>query len=83
MKRYLFFVYEKYEPMGGWGDFVGSFDTINEILIYAKAKHEEQSYYTLRYKQNEFQIVDSTTSDSVLDGNVGDIIDGKVVDLLK
>lgn len=38
-------------------------------------------YYKLLYKENYFQIVDSTISKIVLEGGIGDIIDGKVVDI--
>jgi hypothetical protein len=30
MKRYLLFTYDSYYPGGGWTDFAGSFDTIEE-----------------------------------------------------
>ncbi len=37
MKRYLLFNCEAYYPFGGWRDFAGSFDTIEEArLNYAR-----------------------------------------------
>ena len=81
MKRYLFFACDCYEPLGGWGDFIGSFDAINEIFVYAKATHEKKNLHALLYKENNFQVVDLVTGDFVLCGKVGDIIDGKVVDI--
>jgi hypothetical protein len=30
MKRYLLFCYSQYYPSGGWNDFEGSFDTIED-----------------------------------------------------
>lgn len=82
MKRYLFFVYDWFDaPEGGWEDFIDSFDTINEIFIYTKTKYEKKAYYKLVYKENRFQIVDSTISHIVLEGILGDIIDGKIVDI--
>jgi len=30
MKRYLLFMAETYYPSGGWEDFIGEFDTIDE-----------------------------------------------------
>jgi len=84
MKKYLLFVYDQFDaPEGGWGDFIDSFDTINEIFVYTKTKYEKKAYYKLVYKGNFFQIVDSTISDIVLDGRLGDIIDGKIVDTSK
>jgi len=32
MKPYLVFAGEQYYPRGGWGDFVGSADTMDEAL---------------------------------------------------
>jgi hypothetical protein len=33
MKRYLLFTGNQYYPSGGWSDFKGSFDTVEEALI--------------------------------------------------
>ena len=30
MKRYLVFAYDQFYPSGGWNDFVGAFDTLEE-----------------------------------------------------
>lgn len=30
MKRYLLFAYDDYYPSGGWNDFKGSFDSVEE-----------------------------------------------------
>lgn len=30
VKRFLVFMYEPYYPSGGWGDFVGSYDTAED-----------------------------------------------------
>ncbi len=35
-KRYLLFLIESYQCLGGLGDIVGSFDTIDEIRDYIK-----------------------------------------------
>jgi len=30
MKRFLLFCYDTYYPVGGWGDFIGAFDSVEE-----------------------------------------------------
>lgn len=35
MKRYLLFAGNYFYPLGGWNDFVGDYDTIEEALQYA------------------------------------------------
>ena len=35
-KRYLIFAGADYYPAGGWGDFVGDFDTLEEAIAKAK-----------------------------------------------
>jgi hypothetical protein len=47
MKRYLLFCFDGYYPSGGWGDFVGTFDTIEEAL-----KNRDRDHY---------QVVDTET----------------------
>lgn len=32
MKRYIIFAYEAYYPGGGWSDFCGDFDTVEEAI---------------------------------------------------
>ena len=32
MKRYLLFMYYDYYPSGGWNDFAGDYDTVEEAL---------------------------------------------------
>lgn len=32
MKRYLLFAGDNYYPSGGWSDFIGSFDTVEQAL---------------------------------------------------
>ena len=36
MKRYLLFCMESYYPNGGWDDFVGSYDTVEEARTDAR-----------------------------------------------
>lgn len=37
MKRFLLFAYDSHYPAGGWGDFMGSFDTLDEArAAYSK-----------------------------------------------
>lgn len=54
MKRYLLFMYDQYYPSGGWGDFKGSFDTLEEALAYTPTTHLDCR-----------EVVDSHTGESV------------------
>lgn len=55
-KRYLLFVFYDYYPSGGWDDFAGSFDTIENAAITAAASREDN-----------FQVVDSESLKIVKD----------------
>lgn len=81
MKKYLLFANDRYEPMGGWADFINSFDSIKEIIAFIKEYHNESFHNIFRYNENYFEIVDTTISRIVLEGRIGDIIDGKIVDV--
>ena len=37
MKQFLLFAGDQYYPNGGWGDFEGSFDSIDEAKVAEKA----------------------------------------------
>lgn len=52
MKRYLVFAGYEYYPRGGWGDFVGSFDDLDE----AKACSPETDW---------LEVVDRETSEVI------------------
>lgn len=54
MKRYLLFVFQFYYPNGGWDDFKGSFDTVEEAVKEAKMLIEEQH-------QDGYHVVDSVS----------------------
>jgi len=56
LKRYLVFAYDNYYPAGGWGDFMGSFDTIEEAITKL-----EKHYY------DNCDVIDTTTGDYVED----------------
>ena len=56
VKRYLLFYGEAYYPIGGWNDYKGSFDTIEE----AKALMEKSEW-----KPDWYDIVDTETSEKV------------------
>jgi hypothetical protein len=50
MKRYLLFGHDTYYPGGGWCDYLGTYDTIEEVMAYlARNRHEN------------WHIVDTTT----------------------
>jgi hypothetical protein len=34
LKRYLLFQFDSYDPIGGWADFQGDFDTLEEAAKY-------------------------------------------------
>ena len=58
MKRYLLFYGDNYYPSGGWGDFHGSFDTIQEAQqVFLKTDSP--------WKPDWYQIVDTTTGKEV------------------
>ena len=65
MKGYLLFVFSEFYPEGGWDDFVGSYDTIEEAR-----NHLGESGFNFdfdsKYQYQIYQIVD--------------IFDGKIVD---
>lgn len=63
MKRYLLFGGNNYYPLGGWGDFKESFDSIEE----AKTVAEERIYSDCEYWDLEwFHIVDTNTWETVM-----------------
>ncbi len=45
MKRFLLFAGSSYYPDGGWGDFIGHYDTEEEIKI-------EETFYPLRERSS-------------------------------
>jgi hypothetical protein len=52
MKRYLLFAYDRYYPSGGMNDFVGDFDTLDELKIAAKNK-DVKYYDYIKYLDTE------------------------------
>jgi hypothetical protein len=50
MKQYLVFVFDQFYPLGGWDDFVGSYDSIEEARRAA-----------LKRQIDVYQIVDGQT----------------------
>lgn len=58
MKRYLLFMGYEYSYHGGWNDFIGDYNTLEEAKLYA-----------LNNKTDWFQIVDITTNTIVLKGD--------------
>lgn len=52
MKRFALFCYDRQYPYGGWNDFKGSFDTLNE----AKFAYQASNWET-------YHIVDLTTGE--------------------
>jgi hypothetical protein len=54
MKRYLLFAGATYYPGGGWDDFVGHFDDVEDARRKGNELCNQEWYYW-------FQIVDTTT----------------------
>lgn len=64
IKRYLFFAYPNYYPMGGAEDFVGDYNSFIEIgLLFEKSNNE------YRFKSDEymggFSIIDTETREII------------------
>ena len=45
MKRFLAFAGSRYYPSGGWEDFIGDFDTLEEASAFAAAFEEDITPY--------------------------------------
>lgn len=54
LKRFLLFTYDDFYPSGGWNDFKGSFDTLEEAK---EARKASSSYYC--------NIIDTETGEDV------------------
>lgn len=72
VKRFLVFVYDEYYPAGGWGDLLGSYDTIAEAVSAGLAEKR-------REHRDFVDIVDLQTgacmdADSLNDGEERDSI---------
>lgn len=61
LKRYLVLAGYHYYPSGGWGDFVDSFETIDEAEAHAKKEAP-------RRERHWWHIVDSATGEIVREG---------------
>lgn len=55
-KRFIIFGYDEYYPSGGMGDFISSFDTLEELLDKMKLA-EEEAFFS-RYTRDYFNILD-------------------------
>ena len=63
MKRYLLFGGLYHCPCGGWGDFMGSFATVDECRT--RAKTPDGVYHSV---PEWWQVIDSDTEDEVASG---------------
>lgn len=54
LKRYLVFALDAYYPRGGWGDFEGTTDSLDEAIAYCKSSGCDLT-----------EIIDITTGDYV------------------
>lgn len=64
MKRYLVFSNGGYYPNGGWGDFKGSFDTLEEAITSAKIEAKKNSAPSLSWW---WHVVEITLGEEVTD----------------
>jgi hypothetical protein len=60
MKRYALFCYDAYYPGGGWGDFVNSFDTVDEAM--SEPGNKDWDYA---------EVIDLTTGEDVTPHTLG------------
>lgn len=63
MKDYLVFLGDNYYPQGGWGDFKGSFDLLEESLNYIKSQKISYSWAHVVFKNKILKQARTTTSD--------------------
>ena len=56
MKRYLLFSFDTYYPDGGWNDFIGDFDNVEQALLALK----QDSPYP------EYHIIDTLTKEKII-----------------
>ena len=66
MKRYLLFAGDTYYPGGGWSDYKGSFDTIEEAKTSALAGERWSAEHI--HKFDWWQVIASITETEVADG---------------
>lgn len=60
MKRYLLFIFETYYPSGGFLDYGGSFDTVEEAKSHVLNLKKDDPFL------ENVQIVDSETEEIIL-----------------
>lgn len=56
LRRYLLFTFYDYYPCGGWGDFDGSFNSVEEAKEFAKSKN---------HHIDNIEIIDIVTGEEV------------------
>lgn len=60
MRRYLLFAFAQYYPCGGWSDFEGSFDTVEEAR-----QHALQSPAWKLGEVDDYHVIDGQTGEEV------------------
>lgn len=63
MKDYLVFLGEYYYPSGGWEDFRGDFDTLEECLNYIKSQDAFYKWAHVVYKNKIIKNANTTIRD--------------------
>lgn len=63
MKAYLVFLGENYYPCGGWEDFRGDFDSLEEALNYIKYQEPHYNWGHVVYKSKIIKTARSSTED--------------------
>lgn len=64
MKRFLLFAGSRYYPSGGWGDFLGDFESAREARGEFKRLYREQTKLS---SDAWYEVVDTVTMKKVID----------------
>lgn len=51
MRQYLVFIYESYYPEGGWNDFCGDFDTVEEAKQFVQQQARGKNHHIVDWKE--------------------------------
>lgn len=67
MKRFLLFASDYYYPGGGWNDFQGSFESLDEAMDKARDMLRLRDSYPRRLA-DWYHVIDAETGDEVASG---------------
>lgn len=63
MNEYLVFLGDDFYPCGGWEDFRGDFDSLEEALNYIKSQEPNYSWAHVVYKNKVIKTATTSTKD--------------------